>query len=304
MIRDSARALPTLALVFNALTWGLSWWPLRHLEALGLHPLWATALVFGVASLGIGLVQPKAWQQLAVSPTLWLVMLAAGATNAAFNWAVTEGDVVRVVLLFYLMPLWAALLACWILKEPLTLLALVRVALALGGAAVVLWPHSAVGAGALPLPSSLPDVLGLAGGFCFALNNVLLRKESQRSGTSRALAMFVGGVVVAGATAAVLTASAKIAPVPVVAWPWLAGVLGLSLVFLCSNFALQYGAARLPANVAAIIMLSEVLFATLSAVWLGAAELRPQVFWGGTLIMLAAALSLLPERCESTLKES
>jgi hypothetical protein len=51
-------------------------------------------------------------------------------------------------------------------------------------------------------------------------------------------------------------------------------------------------------------MLSEVLFATLSAVWLGAAELRPQVFWGGALIMLAAALSLLPERCESTLKES
>ena len=303
MIRDSAtrpsaRALPTLALVFNALTWGLSWWPLRHLEALGLHPLWATALVFGVASLGIGLVQPKAWQQLAGSPALWLVMLAAGSTNAAFNWAVTEGDVVRVVLLFYLMPLWAALLACWILKEPLTLLALVRVALALGGAAVVLWPHGAGGVGALPLPSSLPDVLGLAGGFCFALNNVLLRKEAERSGTSRALAMFVGGVVVAGATAAVLTASAKMAPIPAVAWPWLVGVLGLSLVFLCSNFALQYGAARLPANVAAIIMLSEVLFATLSAVWLGAAELRPQVFWGGALIMLAAALSLLPERSQ------
>ena len=38
-------------------------------------------------------------------------MLAAGTTNATFNWAVTLGDVVRVVLLFYLMPLWAVLLA-------------------------------------------------------------------------------------------------------------------------------------------------------------------------------------------------
>ena len=29
----------------------------------------------------------------------------------AFNWAVTVGDVVRVVLLFYLMPAWSVLLA-------------------------------------------------------------------------------------------------------------------------------------------------------------------------------------------------
>ncbi|HYN60066.1 MAG TPA: EamA family transporter, partial [Rubrivivax sp.] len=36
--------LPVLALVFNAFTWGVSWWPFRQLEALGLHPLWATAL--------------------------------------------------------------------------------------------------------------------------------------------------------------------------------------------------------------------------------------------------------------------
>ena len=33
------------ALVFNALVWGLSWWPLRQLQGYGLHPLWTTALV-------------------------------------------------------------------------------------------------------------------------------------------------------------------------------------------------------------------------------------------------------------------
>ena len=29
--------LPYFALVFNALVWGLSWWPLRELHALGYH---------------------------------------------------------------------------------------------------------------------------------------------------------------------------------------------------------------------------------------------------------------------------
>ncbi len=69
-----------------------------------------------------------------------MLVLASGCTNAAFNWGVTVGDVVRVVLLFYLMPMWAVLLARWLLHEPLHAGVLLRSALALGGALVVLWP--------------------------------------------------------------------------------------------------------------------------------------------------------------------
>ena len=50
-----ARWLPALALVLNALTWGVSWWPFRQLAAQGLHPLWATALIYAMAVLAITL---------------------------------------------------------------------------------------------------------------------------------------------------------------------------------------------------------------------------------------------------------
>ena len=30
---------PVLALMVNAFVWGVSWWPFRHLQAIGLHPL-------------------------------------------------------------------------------------------------------------------------------------------------------------------------------------------------------------------------------------------------------------------------
>ncbi len=58
----------------------------------------------------------------------------------------------------------------------------------------------------LPLPRSLADWLGVLGGFSFAFNNVMLRREAERPEEGRALAMFVGGAIVAGALAAVLTA--------------------------------------------------------------------------------------------------
>jgi len=290
-----AATLAALALTFNAFTWGVSWWPFRQLEAQGLHPLWATSLIYALSLLVITLWRWQSWRQLWAAPSLWWLVLASGTTNAAFNWAVTIGDVVRVVLMFYLMPLWAVLLARWLLHEPLTRRALLRVVLALIGAAIVLWPDGRDGtaAGGWPLPRSLAEWLGVLGGFSFALNNVLLRREAHRPEAARALAMFLGGVLVATLLALALGAAepGRVPAPPPAAWPWLAGAFGMGLWFLLGNLALQHGAARLPANATAVIMITEVLFASVSAVLLGAGVLTPALALGGGLIVAAALLA-------------
>jgi drug/metabolite transporter (DMT)-like permease len=275
--------LPALALSFNALTWGVSWWPFRQLQAAGLHPLWATALVYVASVLVISARVPRAWGELLRTPSLWVLVLAAGITNATFNWAMTIGDVVRVVLLFYLMPLWAVLLARLLLGERLTPLAALRVLLALAGAAIVLWPDG----GGWPLPRTLAEGLAVLGGFSFALNNVMLRREAARSAGARALAMFTGGALVAAALALALA----VAPPPPLAPGWVLGAAALALAFLAGNLALQYGAARLPANATAVIMITEVLFAAGSALLLGAGTMSPALALGGGLIVAAALLA-------------
>ena len=74
--------------------------------------------------------------------------------------------------------------------------------------------------------------------------------------------MFVGGALVAGALAA------RCSPAAAArrcrrrrATAWACPSLGLTVVFLAGNLALQYGAARLPANRTAVVMLTEVVFA-------------------------------------------
>ncbi|NRF69532.1 DMT family transporter [Aquincola sp. S2] len=281
--------LAPLALVFNAFTWGVSWWPFRRLEAAGLHPLWLTAITFAVAVAGLLLVRPKALGEVARTPALWVLVLAAGTTNACFNWGVTVGDVVRVVLLFYLMPLWAVLLARPLLGERIHAGAVLRIALALGGAVIVLWPKSGAGFSAF----SLPDVLGVVGGFSFALNNVMLRREAKRSEPARALAMFGGGMLIALLLALAQWRSGAIGGPPLPAGGWIAGTAALAAWFVASNLALQYGAARLPAATTAVIMLTEVVFASASALLLGAGELDARTAIGGSLILAAAALAAL-----------
>jgi len=276
-------------LLFNAFVWGVSWWPFRRLDALGLHSLWTTGFAFLLATVVITLWRPAAWLGLLRRPALLWLVLAAGATNVAFNWGVTIGEVVRVVLLFYLMPVWSLLLARWLLREPITGAALGRVALALTGALIVLWRP---GTG-LPWPPALADWLGLAGGASFALVNVLVRRHRDASDESRALAMFAGGCVVASAMAATLASGGVIGPPPAPAWGWMAGSAALAIALLAGNLALQYGAARLPVAATSVVMLSEVPFAALSSTWLGGEALAGRTIVGGLLILSATVLASL-----------
>ncbi|MDO5692032.1 MAG: DMT family transporter [Pseudomonadota bacterium] len=282
-------ALPALALLFNATIWGLSWIAFKALHRQGLHPLWSTVLIYAGGLLVLLAWQPRSVRGFLAHPYLLGLVAAAGLTNVGFNWAVTVGDVVRVTLLFYLMPVWSVGLAWWLLNERPSRAALVRLALALGGLVLVL--HRP-GAG-WPVPTGAADFLALMGGFCFALTNALLRRWRDTPHEARVLAMFSGGLVMAGTLALGGVADT---PLPAPSLSWLPWALALTLGFLAGNMALQYGAARLPAQVTALIMLAEVVIAAASAVLLGAAQPTAWTWAGGSLILLAALLSIWPPR--------
>ncbi|HET8748834.1 MAG TPA: DMT family transporter [Ramlibacter sp.] len=286
------RAAPVLALMVNACVWGLSWWPFRALQAHGVHALWSTAVIYLAAFAVFILVRPAALPELLRTPGLWLLAGAAGLTNVGFNWAVTIGDVVRIVLLFYLMPAWSVLLAWALLGERPSAAGLGRLLLALAGVAAVL----DTGGVGLPWPRALAEWLALGAGFCFALTNVLLRKLSQVTAGSRVLAMFGGGMLMAGGVALAGGLQGAIAPLPRLDGAGWAIALLLAGGFLLANLCLQYGASRLPAHTTALVMLSEVVFASLSSVALGAAELTARTLAGGALILAAAAWSAWPRQ--------
>jgi drug/metabolite transporter (DMT)-like permease len=186
-------------------------------------------------------------------PMLWLLAAAAGLTNVGFNWAVTVGDVVRAVLLFYMMPAWVVLLAWPLLGERPSRGSVLRVVLAMTGVAIVLkTPGSS-----WPLPESLADWLALMGGFCFALTNILLRKLRQVSGAARVLAMFGGAAAMATAAALLGMQLGLVGRVPAPSSDWLYLALAVSVAFLAGNMALQYGASRLRASTTSVIMLSK-----------------------------------------------
>lgn len=285
-------ALPYLSLLFNAMVWGLAWWPFQTMHAQGLVAPWATSMIYGLLAVGTVLCVRSSLPGFFSHRVLWLLALSSGLTNVAFNMAASTGDVVRVILLFYLMPAWTVLLAWRFLAERPTAAGLLRLVLAFSGMALVILPQG-TGLSRLTADIGLPECLALFGGFCFACTNVILRRSFHTPSMSRVLAMFIGCMSVGLITASTGFATGYFPAIPAPNPVWVSCALGMGVLVGVGSWALQYGAARVPTGTTSLIMLSEVLFASSSAWLLGATELTLRMLMGGVLIVGAALLGVL-----------
>ncbi len=274
---------PTLALLAGAAFWGVVWYPYRILAAAGLDGLWSTIATFGGALVAGCLIFPRAAVSLFPLSFSAIVMgLAIGWSNLAYVLAVLQADVMRVLLLFYLAPLWTVPLARFILGERLDRFGFAVMALALAGAVTMLW-RPELGA---PWPSSRGEWLAVLAGFLFALGNVLVRKIRHLGDAAKSIMIW------AGVTIAALVHLPTSASSPADAWRAMAAtapiVGAIAFALLGMSLSLQYGLARLPANRAIVILLFELVVAAIAAYFLAGEVLRPQDWLGGALVIAAS----------------
>lgn len=277
---------PAVAILIGAAFWGVVWYPFRLLNAAGLDGIWTTLIVYGLALvIGAAVFHRHLGSLFRLQPLAWLMGAAIGWSNLAYVLGVLQGEVMRVLLLFYLAPLWTVPLARILLDERLDRWGFVVVALAIAGAAVMLWrPEIGV-----PWPGSLSEWLGVAAGFLFALGNVLIRKLESMSDAAKSLMIWIG--VTAAALVHLSASKMSVgAAVSVAASQWII-VVGVGTTLVAMSYALQFGLSRLPANRAIVILLSELVVAAIAAYFLAGESLRLQDWIGGGFIVAAGIAS-------------
>ena len=273
---------PTWALLFGAATWGIVWYPYRLLAAAGVDGTWSTLFTYSIALFVGVLAFPRVAASLLRAPKLAIVMgLAIGWSNLAYVLGVLEGEVMRVLLLFYLAPLWTVPLARFLLDESLDARGATVMAIAFAGAMIMLW-HPAAG---FPWPASRAEWLGVGAGFCFALGNVLVRRLQDMGDAAKSIVIWAGVAGVALAYAPFSESSGAAALAHARTAPLL--VLGIGVALFGMSLSLQYGLSRLPANRAIVILLFELVVAAVAAYVLAGEVMRPQDWIGGALIVVA-----------------
>ncbi len=268
------------------MVWGLIWYPYRVLQEAGISGAMATFLTYLLAMLFGAFMLPRVWRERA-SFGWWalLLVLSAGWANLGYVLGMLHGEVMRVLLLFYLAPVWTILFSFWLLGERLNRYGYFVIMLSLGGGMVMLWDP---GLG-LPLPQNISEWLGLSAGMGFALSNVTSRRSAHLSVEVKSFSLWLGTT---GLTLPFLMWQGEVAgQVSAISAPTWMLLAMMGLVLCTTSFAVQYGVALLAANRAVILFQFELVIAAISSYFLASETMELREWLGAALIVSASLLS-------------
>lgn len=270
----------------GALVWGLIWYPMRILQQHNVSAEMTSLLIYLTALVLGSVFFARAYCDFRHhSKALLLIGFSAGWANLAYGLAVVHGEVMRVLLLFYLAPLWTVLLARLLLGEVLTRYGYAVIGLSLAGALTMLKQPEIF----FPIPQNGAEWLGLSAGLAFAWTNVLARQHARLSLRSKSLAVWIGVAVLSAAVVFLRPTQVwGLATVPQLDWLLLAA---LGVAVWIATLTVQYGLRDIPSSQAIVILLFELVVAAISSYWLADEALTLQEWLGAAMIIAASLFS-------------
>ena len=232
------------------------------------------------------------WRSILSMPYPALVaVIVLAICLALYSESLTRGQVARVLLLFYLTPIWSMIFAHFLLGDPISLIRMVAIVLGLSGAAAMLGLESGV-----PLPRDGAEWMGLFSGILWGLAATLFNFSQRQApdGTTETnqmalllvllpAAIFLATLIPGEASVAVaFSAPGSSAVYWAVAFAvfWVIPVIWLTL----------YGASRIdPARVGIFLLLDVVIGAGTASLLAGEPFGVPEAV-GAVLIVSAAFL--------------
>ena len=274
--------LPVISTLISAIFWGLLWWPLKFFATDGLTGnligMTAYAMV-GIFALPIVWHQRKLWRE------EWVLLLLIGlffaVANITFTTALIQGEVVRVMLLFYLLPVWGALGGVLVLGEKLEKKRCIAITLSLSGVFIIMGGDSI-----LSQPFSMVDMMALVAGFCLSATGVINKLAVKIPMASRSFVPFIFCPLLAAL-------ANQIAPAPMPELSMMTWGLLACFAFLWifgATLLGTYGQANIEASKVSILQVTELFVAIISAVFIGGEILEMKEYIGGALIVIATLL--------------
>ena len=288
--------IPSLAIAGSGAIWGLYWIPIRQLDAGGISASWTSFITF--ALVGAVALIALATQRIKTGRLHWSILLTgllSGSCVVFYAIALVLTEVVKVVLLFYLTPIWSTILGRFLLGEQITPFRIIAIVMGLCGLAVILGIASGI-----PKLSNLGDVLALASGLLWSYASVRVRKDSAAKVWEQVSAFYIGGA---------LTASVFILlPIHGFDQPPDMDALRHSLLWLVifisaylpSVFLLFWGAQLLSPARVGILLMTEIIFGVLSASLLSGEPFGWTQAIGIVLIFGAAVMDVSDRLAAST----
>ncbi|HAJ72953.1 MAG TPA: EamA family transporter [Methylophilaceae bacterium] len=276
-------------LLFGALCWGIIWYPYRLMSEAGVSGVASSFYTYSIALVMGSCIFVRHWRVILKLPhRAWWLGLLAGWTNLSYVLAVIDGEVMRIMLLFYLSPLWTLLLAHFWLKERIHASGYMAIAISLLGAFIMLNDFSG---NALPLPHNHAEWLALSSGIGFSLANVVTRRSADLNLATKSMLVWIG---VVGVSLVMLPWVDAKFPSPdffsISQWQTM---LVIALLLMLATIFVQYGVTQMTAVRASVLFLFELVVAAIASYYLAHEAMAWNEWVGGSMIVAAGLISAM-----------
>lgn len=247
-------SLAKAAALYSGLIFGLFWFPLRFLEAQGVPGVWPAVLINGTAAAFMIPVVVWRWKRFVFGGWRFHVAgLLAGTTLVLYAAGLLYTEVVRIIVLYYMLPIWGFLLARIFLGAAITPIRWVAMGLGFTGLYIIFGADAG-----LPLPRNAGDWMGLSSGFIWAIAATMILADNRSSVIDYALYYLVWGGL---GTIVVLAFSGDLATTPdgrtvIDAMIWIVPLALLGLV--PAGLATLYAPAYLNPGTVGLLFMTEI----------------------------------------------
>ena len=176
------KSYPNLTVIVSCLFWGTYWIPLRSIDSVNSGSVWPLFLSF--LFLALILVKPliKSITNIFINKNYFFL---AGCFFAAlgislYSESLLRGEIAKVVVLFYLCPIWGTIFARFILNHSFTIKRIFSIILGIIGLEIIVGFDKGI-----ILPSTTVEWIALLAGLMWAMSMTLFNLANTTSGVEK-----------------------------------------------------------------------------------------------------------------------
>jgi drug/metabolite transporter (DMT)-like permease len=176
------KSYPNLTVIVSCLFWGTYWIPLRSIDSVSSGSVWPLFLSFLL--LALILVKPliKSITNIFINKNYFFLSgcFFAALGIALYSESLLRGEIAKVVVLFYLCPIWGTIFARFILNHSFTIKRIFSIILGIIGLEIIVGFEKGI-----ILPSTTVEWIALLAGLMWAMSMTLFNLANTTSGVEK-----------------------------------------------------------------------------------------------------------------------